>query len=327
MTRPSDIKILVVEDEPDNAELIELHLDGLGYKTTVVCDGESAISLLKQAPDSWSVVLLDRLIPGINGLDVAMYIRDEPALQHLPVVMQTACASFGQIQEGIEAGVFHYLTKPFSGSMLRTVVQSALELRQKYVRLQEETYALDRALTLMESGCFRLKTLVEGQLLSSKLAKQFQRSGEIALGLNELITNAIEHGNLGISFHEKTELVESGQWMQEIERRLQLPEYRERSVELSIEKRIDRTYISIKDEGDGFDWRSYMDMSMSRVGMSHGRGIAIANMKCFDDIQFLGEGNEVQVEILTKPQGTKPPDSSMARESTMQETIREPVPA
>lgn len=312
---PPTVKILIVDDELDNAELIELHLESLGYDTVAVSDGESAIALLDESPESWSVVLLDRKMPGVDGIEVATYIRNNPKLRYIPVIMQTACASNDELKEGIDAGVYHYLTKPFTGEMLRSVVRSALELRLKYEQLRTDSEDLDKTLGLLQSACFKFKTLKEGCLLSTQLANQFDNSNEIALGLNELITNAIEHGNLGITFEEKTELIKTGEWLEEVERRQQQPNYRDRIVELSIEKYPRRVCISIKDEGEGFDWGPYMGMSTTRIFHNHGRGIAIANVKCFDDIQFLGCGNEVRVEILlVKPVKTKNTPQSIRAE-------------
>jgi len=127
--------ILVVEDEPDTAELLELHLQNEGYRVTVAADGEQALSKLhKLMPD---MVILDLMIPEIDGLEVCEFIRKDPATESLPVMMCTAKTS--QIDKilGLEQGADDYVTKPFSPRELVLRVKNLLR-RTETNQVQDE---------------------------------------------------------------------------------------------------------------------------------------------------------------------------------------------
>ena len=127
--------ILVVEDEPDTAELLELHLQNEGYRVTVAADGEQALSKLhKLMPD---MVILDLMIPEIDGLEVCKFIRKDPATESLPVMMCTAKTS--QIDKilGLEQGADDYVTKPFSPRELVLRVKNLLR-RTETNQVQDE---------------------------------------------------------------------------------------------------------------------------------------------------------------------------------------------
>lgn len=116
--------ILVVEDEPDTAELLELHLQNEGYRVTVAADGEQALSKLhKLMPD---MVILDLMIPEIDGLEVCKFIRKDPATESLPVMMCTAKTSEIDKILGLEQGADDYVTKPFSPRELVLRVKNLL---------------------------------------------------------------------------------------------------------------------------------------------------------------------------------------------------------
>jgi anti-sigma regulatory factor (Ser/Thr protein kinase) len=112
-------------------------------------------------------------------------------------------------------------------------------------------------------------------------------------GLNELMVNAVEHGNLGISYDKKMQLVLEGRWQEEIENRLAQPEYSRKYAILEYEASEKGRTVKIIDQGKGFDWNSYLDLSPSRATDPNGRGIAIAKMRSFPTLEYRGSGNEV----------------------------------
>ena len=117
--------VLVVEDEPDTAELIELHLKNDGYRTTVAGDGNEALKKVhKHMPD---LVILDLMIPEINGVEVCKFIRKDTATQSIPIIMCTA--KTGEIDKilGLELGADDYVTKPFSPRELLLRVKNLIK--------------------------------------------------------------------------------------------------------------------------------------------------------------------------------------------------------
>ena len=117
------------------------------------------------------------------------------------------------------------------------------------------------------------------------------------MGLLELLLNAVEHGNLGIRYEEKTQLVLEDRWKNEVERRLELPQYRERQASVTYAKNARTLTLTIRDQGAGFDWRKYLEFDTERAFDPNGRGIAMARMMGFDSMEYQGNGNQVVVKI------------------------------
>jgi anti-sigma regulatory factor (Ser/Thr protein kinase) len=144
---------------------------------------------------------------------------------------------------------------------------------------------------------YEIRTLLEAKALATALAAAYPDPERVVIGLTELLVNAVEHGNLGISFHEKAELLDRGAWQEEIERRLGLPELAGRRVRVTLVRADGEITATIRDEGDGFDWRPYLDPDPERVLDANGHGIAIARGVCFDDVAYQGKGNVVVATV------------------------------
>jgi anti-sigma regulatory factor (Ser/Thr protein kinase) len=137
------------------------------------------------------------------------------------------------------------------------------------------------------------RTLEEAESLSSFLANCFPDSDRALTGISELLVNGVEHGNLGISYDDKTRLMDENIWREEVERRLQLPEYADKKLTVIFEKKDDTYYLQVTDQGDGFNWKSFLEFDPSRASHNHGRGIAMANMIAFDRLVYNEKGNQV----------------------------------
>jgi anti-sigma regulatory factor (Ser/Thr protein kinase) len=133
----------------------------------------------------------------------------------------------------------------------------------------------------------------EARNLAYFIANCFPDPEAAVYGLNELLINAVEHGNLGITYAEKTQLTFEGQMAEEIERRLNLRENAQKWAYLSFNACEKAVKVTIKDQGKGFDWRPYLEISPDRATHPHGRGIATSKLMSFTSIQYLGCGNEV----------------------------------
>jgi two-component system phosphate regulon response regulator PhoB len=116
--------ILVVDDEEDILELMKVNLLREGYKVICAADGEEALKLAKaQLP---SLVILDLMLPGIDGLEVCRTLRSDPKTEHIPVIMLSAKGSESDIIVGLEVGADDYVTKPFSPKVLIARVKRVL---------------------------------------------------------------------------------------------------------------------------------------------------------------------------------------------------------
>ncbi len=120
----SKASILVVDDEDDIRELVQLNLDREGYRVLTCETGEQALAVARsKTPD---LIVLDLMLPGIDGLEVCKRLKADPGLGQIPVVMLTAKGEESDIVAGLELGADDYITKPFSGKVLVARVRRLL---------------------------------------------------------------------------------------------------------------------------------------------------------------------------------------------------------
>lgn len=296
----STAHILVVEDEAIVAEVVQLILVDSGYQVTLVGDAESAWTTLREGT-AVDLVLLDRGLPGMDGLTLLKHLKADAALRHLPVVLQTGLDDARSISEGLAAGAYYYLTKPPQPALLPAVIRAALEQHRESALVQESLADIVQALRFLQEGTFRFRTFAEARTLAQSLARACPDPGRAVLGLQELLINAVEHGNYGLSYAEKSRLMVEDRWHQELARLAEDPACSRRQVTVRLARTPEALRLTIQDEGQGFDWRDYLDFSPARAFDLHGRGIAMARLTSFDDLQYQGNGNTVMVTINLPP--------------------------
>ncbi len=116
--------IMIVEDEKDIAEMIAYNLNREGFKTPVAVSGEEALKqIFKSTPD---LILLDLMLPGLNGLDVCRRIKQEQTTKDIPIIMLTAKSEESDVITGLEIGADDYITKPFSPKVLIARVRAVI---------------------------------------------------------------------------------------------------------------------------------------------------------------------------------------------------------
>ncbi len=289
--------MLIVDDEPLNLEIVQDYLEDEPLVIETAEDGASALEMLNADPEKYDIVLLDRMMPGIDGLEVLKQISKHPILKTVPVILQTAMSSPENIIEGLEAGAYYYLTKPFEEDMLLSVIHTAIRDRNHFLSLQTLIKESQTTMGLIKSAHFQFSNLQHVKQLSSLLANACPESESVITGLSELMINAVEHGNLEISYEDKTALIAESNWREEVERRLQLEQYKSRLVDVHFERTKSQITIIIADKGKGFDWEKYIDFDSERILHSHGRGIAMANKFSFDKISYNSSGNQVTITI------------------------------
>jgi len=285
--------VLVVDDHALDRKLLSAYLQPEGYLIETAVDGVEAWERLLSDPDRFDVVLLDRSMPRMNGLALLARLKDDERLHMLPVILQTAATKREQVIEGIRAGAYYYLTKPYDVDMLLSAVRTAIEDYRGYRDLQEQVRKGVDGLRLVRQATFTFQTVAQARDLGALLANACPNPSATVVGLTELLVNAVEHGNLGITYEEKSKLHAHGDWVAEVERRLALPQNAAKLAAVTFERLDGRIEICIRDEGDGFDWQRYLHVDPNRAFDTHGRGIAMANRLSFNHLEYRGCGNEV----------------------------------
>lgn len=292
------IELLVVDDEEFNRDILDELLTTEGYTVIHAADGEEAWSILASEQHKFSAVLLDRMMPRLDGMGLLQRIKEDGRFTYIPVIFQTAIDQPADIAEGIKAGAFYYMVKPVDENLLYAIVRSAVssfhlesELREV---VNQEQILLAR---LFERSEFHVQSMLEARSLATMLSNFYPHPQRVCLGITELLVNAVEHGNLGISYSQKSGLLQNGGWEKEIERRLLLPENIHKKVSVKLERVGNELSLTITDLGTGFDFTKYLEMSPERAFDPNGRGIAMSKMMSFDSVEYIGKGNQVVTKV------------------------------
>ena len=290
-------RILIVDDEPFNIEILTEHLENSGYLVEPAYDGQEAWDILQNENVRFDAILLDRMMPRMNGMELLAKIKQLDRFKALPVILQTAMGSPDAVREGLQAGAYYYLTKPFERETLLAIVAAAVRDRLAQLELLKQLEQQRDTLTMLRYGEFQFRTLAEAKRLTALLSSVCPQPEKVAMGLSELLINAVEHGNLGITYKEKTKLIQDNAWEGELNQRLALPQYASRRASVMLTRDNHEIRFVVADQGDGFDWKPFMEFSPDRAFDPHGRGISMARMLSFDAIEYQGNGNTVVATV------------------------------
>ena len=144
----TNFKILIVDDEPFNVDYLEQELDDLGYKTVSACNGQEALEKVQaESPD---LILLDIMMPVMDGFEVLSHLKANPVTRDLPVIVISANTDLKSVVKGIQMGAEDYLPKPFEDTLLRARIASSLEkkrlrdIEQLYMKSMEHELEIGR---------------------------------------------------------------------------------------------------------------------------------------------------------------------------------------
>jgi DNA-binding response OmpR family regulator len=176
-------KVLIVDDQPGNVFLLQDRLNREGFKVITAYDGTSGIKVAKdQYPD---IILLDVMMPGIDGFEVCREISSHKDTQHIPIILVTALNSSEDTQKGFDSGAFDFIKKPFNKIELLSRVKAALrftETKKLLIELEKiDTYSttvkktnheIKQPLTLINLSVTALKRELEETNINRDSAKK-----------------------------------------------------------------------------------------------------------------------------------------------------------
>jgi len=245
-----------------------------------------------------SAVILDFADLRPKGVSILRKIlMARPSMPTLVLVEETAR------QEALDAhrnGVFAVIRKPLQADELQfhighALSSSAEQYDPSRVRREERTIVIHND--------FAMITPIAKSLVDTTLSPSDPRRTQVTLGLIEILSNAIEHGNLGIDFQEKREALRGSYFFNLAQERAHKAPWCHRVVRVTSSVLPEEGLVryTVSDEGDGFDWRSPPDPSdPENMTARHGRGLLMARHS-FDNISFNERGNVVTLEAAILP--------------------------
>ncbi len=287
--------ILIAEDDEAVLQYVARFVTSEGHRVIECMDGNEAWEKFGSfEPD---LVLTDLNMPSKTGLELLGQIRQSGSL--CPVVIMTGHGTEEAAVEAIRLGANEYLKKPLRGNEIRHVLRKCLG--QVFNQRSEREVMLSvvqHALRLNLPNQMYIVPSVSQYLVQhcSGLVSPDEIAG-LRLGLHELLVNAIEHGNLGISYEDKSAALQDGldRLRSLYDERLKDPRLRARRV--TVDFLFDGAMLEwvITDEGEGFNFEELRDpFDDENIEAQHGRGIYLSRLQ-FDDFQFEGIGNSVRV--------------------------------
>jgi CheY-like chemotaxis protein len=289
------MKVLIVEDDPPTRKMMELTVQGAGHETRGAPDGAQGLKCFKEFRPE--VILSDINMPVMDGLEMLEKIRRIDA-NSLFIIISTLDAPTYTLQ-ALRLKANDYLVKPVLGKDLLALLDkysSILTNRTKDREILGMIY--HRALGMKITNRLDLVGKIVDRLMleTEQVIPPADRLG-IHLGLVEMLTNAIEHGNLEITYQEKSQALEgpASQWDELVKQRCLAPACADRLVDLAFHLTKDRCEWLITDQGPGFDWQNIPDPhDPANLLAPHGRGILLTTLQ-FSEVTFIGAGNQVRL--------------------------------
>ena len=294
-------RVLVVDDQEILRRVLCKYLLKEGFEPIEASQGEQAIDLYRATRPA--VVLSDIMMPKMDGLALLKRIKeiDNQAV----VVLMTGYGSEEILMEALRGGATHYFKKPFNFQELVDFLSQVIEHRREadvapfyssHLVAETKSFVFETCNTdihpIINQVSLHLKNIVtDSDIVNLKV------------GIEEIITNAIEHGNLGITFEMKSEAIEGGTWGRLLESKLNEDGNSHKRVHVESALDTHLFTITIRDEGKGFDWRSLPEVSAGSLLTFNGRGIFLTKIY-FDEVLFNAVGNEVTLIKRSYP----PPD-------------------
>ncbi len=290
MSKLRSPRILIADDQDSLRKLLVKYMLKAGFEPIEAENGKRAIELYRLMRPS--VVLSDIMMPEMDGLTLLKEIKkiDKQA----SVILMTGYGSEEVLIESLRNGAANYFKKPFNFQEVTEVIKHILKYRADLDSAQYYSPFLTEekknfVFTTEEADIFPIINQITINLARLVPTAEILN---LKIGMEEILKNAIEHGNLNISAEEKNQAIEQGVFGKLINSRLQLNSNGRKKI--SITAKLDRESftVTIRDQGEGFNWKSLLLPTAESLFNFSGRGILLTRIY-FDEVFYNDRGNEV----------------------------------
>lgn len=287
------MKVLVVEDDYSSRELLRICIEKEGYQCQTANDGIDGFNLFKKYnPD---LIISDVRMPHMNGIELLESIRK--ISKDVIIVFITGHGNEELALQALQLGANNYLKKPVDITEIKTITNRYYDVIKSkalqsnivdLIRHREMEIEIDSDMNLVQSLANYLSEKT-GNFFDSKERMR------IELGLNELLINAIEHGNWEISYDEKNQALLDDRISDLYKAKREHPDNLQKKVLVKYKQSEKFCEWIITDDGKGFDWKLIPNPSNAQLTRINGRGILLSKLQ-FDEFEYIGKGNIVRIK-------------------------------
>ncbi|MCX7047262.1 MAG: response regulator [Candidatus Sumerlaeota bacterium] len=287
--------ILIVDDEEIIRDLLQERISFTG-KVDVDTAGDGQKALRRLEARSFDAVLTDIRMPGMSGIDLMKKIKQQ--WPETAVLIMSGYAEMSDTIEALRNGAVDFLEKPFEMTKVMEAVERVFRLKNyEYDKKAAQQYLASENRVFQFPNNLDLCPIIVNEVTQNLAERGFADIAfleSIRVALNEMIFNAIEHGNLGVTFHDKTQMMElNSDYHAALRERAQMPQYASRFVQLQYDIDTEKVHFVITDQGAGFDHSNLPDPTdPANLLSSHGRGILMTRIY-MDKVFYNEKGNQV----------------------------------
>lgn len=287
--------LLVVDSCQETQARIAEYLEGRGLSIITATDPVAAMAMIDMAAPN--LVITDLFLPDGGGLALTKLLQSRR--EDCPVIAMTADSSGASIIQALRAGAVDYLHKPLAVEELAHAVQRARHRLPVEMTDHSGVFRLEYLVT-MHSHPDHIPHTVSWLLKTTGTSLPENRRLHVRGALQELLLNAVEHGNLEIRYQDKRRAIAEDRFEQLVAQRLAQPAFSQRNVSIQVlyERGAHSLRFRIADEGRGFQWRTYLRRGADACSSedANGRGIFLVH-SFFPDMTYNETGNEVTLLV------------------------------
>lgn len=288
------MKVLIVEDDPASRSYLKRTLESQDHQTRVAKDGLAGLQIFKEwRPD---LVFSDIKMPKMDGLELLEEIRKLNTDTIVVMITAYGCEEFAI--RALQSRANNFLKKPARHAELLPLIEKYAAIVESIDITQKEFGAVIKPELnkIIDNRIKLVPRIVARMVLETGKAFDKEKRLDIRLGLVEVLMNAIEHGNLGITFEEKSQALKENELEALYKNRLKNSKFADRRVTIEFKPDKDECEWVVTDGGDGFNWQKAIERAKTRDILElNSRGVVIIQHH-FDEVEYLGSGNKIRVK-------------------------------
>lgn len=286
------LNILAIDDNELNLEVLKINIEELGHTPITASEGIAAWNIIQSNKENINVIIIDRMMPNMSGLELTQKLQADPVLRNIPVIIQSGKTSDADLSDALNVGALFYLKKPYMPDDISSMINSI------YQNINHERSLNELANDEADLGKreYEVQNIDDMYHVICEISKNTSKQHIIKRVLTELILNSIEHGNLELGLETKEQLLTNQIWKKTIDEKLKSPENIDKRVTIKTNRTHDSLEVEIKDQGNGFNWQEYKEIKPENIIKINGRGIATA-FKMLPTLEYIGNGSEVHCKF------------------------------